>query len=51
MGTEALVNKLESLQFDILLWKRREQSDYAKEKLSRYDEFLEDIIDSLLETE
>lgn len=41
------INRLESLQFDILMWKKREKSKKRKQMLADYDEWLDDVIEIL----
>lgn len=41
------IDKLESLQMDMLFWKRRTKSRKTKSRISMYDAIIESVIDSL----
>lgn len=47
--TQEIIDKLESLQYDILFWARKTRNEKVKEKLKAYDRYIESIIDDLLE--
>lgn len=49
MDAREVVDRLESLQYDILFWMRKEKSEKVKEKLSFYDNYIEQLIDDLAE--
>ena len=42
-----IINNLESLQYDILFWKRREEDKSKKQMLADYDNWIEGIIDKV----
>lgn len=42
-----IVNRLESLQYDILFWKREEKDQKKIDKLADYDRWIEDTIDMI----
>jgi len=44
---QEIINDLESLQFDILFWKRKEKSKARQKMLADYDNFIEGIIDKI----
>lgn len=44
---QEVINNLESLQCDILLWKRREKSKKRRRMLADYDVYLDGIIERL----
>ncbi len=44
-----VVDDLESLQYSILFWKRKEQNKENIKRLSDYDEHLDSIIEDLLQ--
>lgn len=46
---QEVVNRLESLQYDILFWKRREDDRDKVTKLENYDHYIDDIIDMIYE--
>jgi hypothetical protein len=48
---QEVVNRLESLQYDILFWKRKEDDIEKVEKLGDYDQYIEDIIDMIFDIE
>lgn len=46
---QEVINRLESLQFDILVWKKKEKSKKRQQMLADYDHFLDDTIEILYE--
>lgn len=44
---QEIVNMLESLQYDILFWEKKEENEKVKEKLSDYDKYIEMVIDKV----
>lgn len=44
---QEVVNRLESLQYDILFWKRREDDREKITKLKDYDHCIDEIIDMI----
>ena len=44
-----IINSLESLQYDILFWKRKEEDAAKRKKLADYDDHIEEIIDKIFE--
>lgn len=42
---QQIVDKLESLQYDILFWERKENDRDKAEKLADYDRYIDEIID------
>lgn len=46
---QEVIDRLESLQFDILVWQKKEKSRKRKKMLSDYDSFIDDTIEILYE--
>lgn len=46
-GMQQIMDQLESLQYDILFWKRREEDPEKQKKLADYDNCIDEIIDKL----
>ncbi len=44
---QQIMDQLESLQYDILFWKRREEDPKKQKKLADYDNCIDEIIDKL----
>ncbi len=44
---QEIIDDLESMQYDILFWKRKEKDENVKIKLSIYDKKLDSIIEKL----
>ena len=44
---QEIVNDLESLQYDILFWERKEKDKKKRKMLSDYDKWIEKIIDQV----
>lgn len=46
-----IINRLESLQYDILFWKRKEQDQEKIKRLEKYDSVIDGIIEYIEELE
>lgn len=44
---QEIINDLESLQFDILFWKHKEQDSDKQKMLSDYDNWIDRVIDKV----
>lgn len=44
---QQIMDQLESLQYDILFWKRKEEDPEKQKKLADYDNCIDEIIDKL----
>lgn len=44
---QKIVDKLESMQYDILFWERKEENKEIAEKLADYDTCIEELIDMI----
>ena len=42
-----IISDLESLQYDILFWKRKEEDETKKQMLADYDDWIERVIDKV----
>ena len=46
-----IINRLESLQYDILFWKRKEQDQEKIKRLEKYDSVIDGIIEYIEQLE
>lgn len=46
---QEVISRLESLQFDIMTWKKKEKSKKRQKMLADYDHWLDDTIEILYE--
>ena len=44
---QEVINKLETLQYDILFWEKKEKNKEKVDRLSVYDRNLDEVIDML----